>query len=131
MIPEGASIEGQLEEAEEPSKTWIIDFEAGRVIEMRDGLEAIRQAVFMALSSSRYEHLIYSEEYGSEINKLIGSNPIFIETELRRMIEETLMPDERISGIEDLTVDYNGDRLLARFTVVSSYGNFDAEQVVK
>ncbi|WP_420916132.1 DUF2634 domain-containing protein [Paenibacillus thiaminolyticus] len=69
---------------------------------MRDGLEAIRQAVFMALSSSRYEHLIYSEEYGSEINKLIGSNPIFIETELRRMIEETLMPDERISGLRIL-----------------------------
>ncbi|BFH11186.1 DUF2634 domain-containing protein [Bacillus cereus] len=130
MIPEGA-IEGQLEEVEEPSKTWILDFVSGRAIEMRDGLDAIRQTVFSALSTNRYDHLIYSEEYGSELSKLIGSNPTFIETELRRMIIEALMPDDRISGIENLTFHYEGDQLLARFTVVSSYGTFDVEQVVK
>lgn len=131
MIPEGNSVDEELEEVEEPTKTWLLDFEAGRVVDMTDGLQAIQQAVFMALSTSRYEQLIFSEEYGSELDSLIGSNPVFIESEIRRMIEEALMPDDRISGVEDLTVDYKGDELLARFTVVSSYGEFDAEQVVK
>ncbi|SYX84600.1 DUF2634 domain-containing protein [Paenibacillus alvei] len=131
MIPEGNSVDEEVEEVEEPTKTWFLDFEAGRVVDTTDGLQAIQQAVFMALSTARYEQLIFSEEYGSELNSLIGSNPVFIESEIRRMIEEALMPDDRISGVEDLTVEYKGDELLARFTVVSSYGNFDTEQVVK
>lgn len=131
MIPEGNSVDEGLEEVEEPTKTWFLDFEAGRVVDITDGLQAIQQAVFMALSTTRYEQLIFSEEYGSELDSLIGSNPVFIESEIRRMIEEALMPDDRISGIEDISVEYENDQLLARFTVITSYGSFDAEQVVK
>ncbi|OPA76615.1 hypothetical protein BVG16_15650 [Paenibacillus selenitireducens] len=130
MIPEGSSIEDGLEEVEEPSKTWLVDFASGRVVGMTDNLEAIKQAVFVALSTNRYEHLIYSDEYASEISSLIGSNQTFIESELKRMIEEALMPDDRISGIENLTVEYGSDQLLAKFTVITSYGKFDAEQQV-
>nr|WP_313785006.1 DUF2634 domain-containing protein [Paenibacillus larvae] len=40
-----------------------------------DGLEAIRQAVHKILHTERYEHLIYSPDYGSELTGLIGQAP--------------------------------------------------------
>lgn len=131
MIPSGATIDKEIEEVEESSRTWKLDFETGHITGWINGLEAIRQAVILALRTTRYEHLIYSDDYGSELERLIGTNPVFLETELKRMITEALLLDDRIRGIGHLTVERTGDHLTVQFTVITNYGDFEMKQEVR
>lgn len=131
MIPSGATIDKEIEEIEESSRTWKLDFETGHITGWVDGLEAVKQAVFVALRTVRYEHLIYSDDYGSELEMLIGTNPVFLETELKRMITEALLPDDRIRGIGHLSVEKKGDHLRVQFTVITNYGDFEMKQEVR
>ncbi|ALS25486.1 hypothetical protein IJ21_00310 [Paenibacillus sp. 32O-W] len=130
MIPEGGIIQGPLEETEETSRTWHLDFEAGRIAGMADGLQAMQQAVYMALRTDRYRHLIYSYDYGSELSGLVGSHSPSVRSDAARMIREALEPDDRIIGIEDVEVETAGDGLRIRFTVHTTFGNFQMEQEV-
>lgn len=127
MIPQGSTINAPIEEIEQPSQTWKLDFEKGKVTRVIDNLEAIKQAVFKILQTDRFQYLIYSFNYGHELDTLIGQNPLFVQSEFTRMIIEALTQDDRITGIENMQIDIEGDRMFARFTVVTQYGSFDQE----
>jgi len=128
MIPQGSTITTeQMEEAQQPSRTYRIDFEQGRVVGMADGLDAVKQAVYKILHTDRFRHLIYSSDYGMEWNGLIGANPAFIQAELKRRITESLLQDDRIEAVQDFEFEFNGDTALVRFTVVSSFGSYQEE----
>ena len=130
--PTGTIIPSDLEivEEQQPSLTFGVDFDRGRVIGMVDGLEAVKQAVFLILQTERYRHLIYSYDYGSELEGLIGRDPLFVQSELKRRIREALMQDDRIEDVTNFSIRFDGDSALVRFTVVSIFGNFEAEQEV-
>jgi len=130
--PTGTIIPAELEivEEEQPSLTFGIDFDRGRVIGMVDGLEAVKQAVFLILQTERYRYLIYTPDYGSELEGLIGRDPLFVQSELKRRIREALMQDDRIEDVTNFSIQFDGDNALVRFTVVSVFGNFEAEQEV-
>lgn len=119
-----------IEEETEPSLTWKIDFETGRITGMIDKLEAVKQAVHVILQTERYEHLIYSFDFGTELKGLFGMSPIFVESDLERRISEALEQDDRIQGIENFQAEIKGDSIVARFTVITDYGSFDYEQEV-
>ena len=55
--------------------------------------EAIKVWIYKAIKTARYEHEIYSWNYGSEISSLIGKGYVngFIESETIRYIEEALL----------------------------------------
>ena len=131
-IPEGAIIPAELdvEEEQQPSLTYGIDFERGRIRGMIDELEAVKQAVFLILQTERYRYLIYSDDYGSELEGLIGRDPLFVRSELKRRIREALLQDDRIEDVTNFDIQINGDSALVRFTVVSVFGDFEAEQEV-
>lgn len=134
MLPSNNDIElddSILEEDVEPSLTWKLDFKAGKITGMIDGMEAIKQSVFHILNTERYEHLIYSFDYGSELKGLIGLSPIFIESELNRRVEEALQQDDRITGIDNFSMTRSEDKALVTFTVISELGNFKYEQEVQ
>ncbi len=95
-----------------------------------DELDAVKQAVFKILQTERYEYLIYTFDYGSELRGLIGVNPLFVRSELNRRIEEALLQDDRIIAIENTQVTIEEERLLATFTVVTGLGEFEYEQEV-
>lgn len=131
-VPQGGSIrEARVVDREQPGRTWRIDWEAGRVVGMVDGLEAVKQAVYKVLQTPRYEHLIYTPNYGHELRTLIGKDPLLIRSEARRMIREALMQDDRILAVEDFDVKVAGDSVLIAFTVRSRYGSFRAQQEVR
>lgn len=131
-IPEGAIIPAELdvEEEQQPSLTYGIDFERGRIIGMIDELEAVKQAVFLILQTERYRYLIYSADYGSELEGLIGRDPLFTQSEIKRRIREALMQDDRIEDVTNFRLQFNGDSVLVRFTVISIFGEIEAEQEV-
>ena len=130
--PTGTIIPANLEivEEQQPSLTYGIDFDRGRVVGMVDGLDAVKQAVFLILQTERYRHLIFSSDYGSELEGLIGRDPLFVQSELKRRIREALMQDDRIEDVINFSIRFDGDNALVRFTVVSIFGNFEAEQEV-
>ncbi|MFS8534834.1 MAG: DUF2634 domain-containing protein [Limnochordales bacterium] len=132
MIPQGATLSNaQIVTVEQPSRTWGIDWEAGLVTGMIDGLEAVKQAIHMILQTPRFRYLIYSPNYGHELESLIGKHPLLVRSEAARMVREALLQDDRILAVEDFDVRVNGDNILIAFTVRSRYGSFRAQQEVK
>lgn len=125
MIPTGGSItNASVEEQQQPSLTWKLDLENKRITQMVDGLEAVKQAAFIILETERFAHLIYSFSFGSELQGLIGKSPLFVQSEVRRLIREALLQDDRITDVRDLTFQSQGDSLLVEFTIVTIFGDF-------
>jgi len=130
--PTGTIIPSNLEivEEQQPSLTFGIDFDRGRVIGMVDGLDAVKQAVFLILQTERYRHLIYTPDYGCELEGLVGRDPLFVQSEIKRRIREALMQDDRIEDVTNFSIQFDGDNALVRFTVISTFGNFEVAQEV-
>lgn len=109
--------------ADLPTKTYNLNFEKGRVDGKIEGLQAIEQAIFKILSTQRFAHLIYSDDYGFE--NVIGRDEIFVRGELPRRISEALLQDERITSIENFSMYFEKDTVLVKFTAITTYGDVD------
>ena len=119
----------ELEEQLLPTRTYKV--KNGRIQEMTDGLDAIAQAVDKILQTERFENVIYSEDYGTELDRFIGQDFSFTEADLERTITDALLVDDRIAAVEDFTViKTKSDSALATFTVVTVEGEFEAESEV-
>ncbi|MGL5511644.1 MAG: DUF2634 domain-containing protein, partial [Sporomusa sp.] len=95
-----------------------------------DGLEAIQQAVYKILNTERYQYVIYSWNYGIELADLFGRPIPYVYSELPRRITEALTYDDRISNVTNFELSHNKNDVLAKFTVVTVAGTFDAEKGV-
>lgn len=63
-----------------------------------DGLEALKQAIHKVLATEQYEYPIYSFKYGIAWKELIGEERPYVRAEMKRMIQEALLQDDRIRG---------------------------------
>ena len=54
-----------------PTKTYALDMENDRIKGYADGLAAMRQAVYKILMTDRFLHIIYSTNYGTELDKIM------------------------------------------------------------
>lgn len=126
ILPQGAILNDKIdiEEITQPTKTYKIDFQSGRIVEFCDDVEALKQAIYLILNTERYEYLIYSDDYGSELKGLIGKDRDITESEYKRRIKEALIQDDRISNVDNFKFNYNGDNVLIEFIVFSIYGEF-------
>ncbi|MDQ0063562.1 DUF2634 domain-containing protein [Paenibacillus harenae] len=128
MIPQGTSLsEAELRERTETSRTYKLDSVGNRVIGLTDGLDAVRQSAFKILQTERYRFFCYSADYGVELEGLVGADPAFVRSELKRRVSEALLQDDRISEVNDFVIEIDGDGALAAFTVVSDFGSFREE----
>lgn len=105
--------------AQPPGRTWLLDHDAGRIRQQTDGLTAIAQAAYCALQTPRYQHLIYSRQYGSELQSLLGRDPAIVFSEAKRMIKDALSNDTRILSVDDFQMEGQ----VIRFTVETRYGS--------
>ncbi|BDR73620.1 phage protein [Clostridium tetani] len=130
ILPQGAVISDDLEVEEiiEPTKTYKIKDD--RIVGFCDGIEALKQAIYLILNTERYEYLIYSNDYGSELKSLIGKDRDIAESEYKRRIKEALIQDDRINNIDNFIFNYNGDNVLIEFLVFSIYGEFSIRKEV-
>ena len=121
----------QIDESTETSNTFFIDFEKGRISGFVDEREAVKQAIMLILNTERYKFLIYSWNYGIELEELIGTHPDIVEDEAERLISEALLQDDRITAVYDFEFSRNKDTLLVSFKVDSVYGDIDIETEVR
>lgn len=123
-IEEDQNLETYLEEAQTP-KEYEIDFESreltGNIVE---GLEAIKVWIWLVMRTARYRYVIYSWDYGNEIEDLIGKGYTdeFIQSEVERIIEDTLLINENILNITDIETTRNYDKISVSFTANTLYG---------
>ena len=123
MIPEQAIDLTNLEVENQPSLTYRLDFERKRISGFIDNEEAIMQLVMKILYTERYAYVIYSSQYGVELDRLIGQEYDFIISDLERTITEALLADDRILSIADFTTEQTAiDRMAVSFRVNSVVG---------
>ena len=115
---------------QEPSKTFKLNIEKNRVDGICDDVEALKQTIFLILNTERYQHLIYSWNYGVELNDLIGEPISDVIPELERRITEALIQDDRIENIDNFEFQNIKGKVQCRFSVHTKYGNIKAEKVV-
>ena len=123
-LPESAGFGTELVLASQPSLTWLIDKEQNQVSRMDEGLEAVRQAVEIALSVERFRWQIYSTNFGAELDDLIGEDEAYIVSELPRLIEEALSTDDRIRAVDDFSLSRtDGNSMTVTFAVHTVFGD--------
>lgn len=108
-----------------PSLTYKIN--GDRIQGQIDGLDAVKQAVELALSTERFEYPIYSTDYGIETKDLIGAQREYVRGDMERRISECLAQDDRITGISDFDITFSGETATATFTVETEFGNLNEE----
>ena len=96
-----------------------------------DDLDAIKQAIYLILSTERYAHIIYSWDFGVELANLFGKPMTYVMSELPRRITEALTQDDRIEDVIDFEFERNGKKLHTTFTAVTTAGNIPTELEVE
>ena len=109
-----------------PSLTYAMqlgdmDSEPGIFLGKVDEEDALRQAIMKILHTERYEHGIYSWNYGVEFQDLRGMPLPYVMSEVKDRIEDALLADDRIESVEDFTVERSGKKALyVAFTVIAN-----------
>lgn len=111
-----------------PSQTYRLM--NGRIEGRTDGKNAISQAIDLMLSTERWRHLIYSGDYGVEMEELFGKSRGYLEADMERRFSEALSQDDRIKGIEDFQMIFSGDEANISFKIITSFGNLTVERKV-
>lgn len=122
-----------FESEEMSSKTYKLDFENKTIRGFINGIDSVKQAIYKILNTERYEKLIYSFNYGVELNSLIGKDMEYVKGDIERRIKEALMQDDRILDVEDVEIVNEGDKdnITIRFNVITIFGDIPIEQEVK
>ena len=117
--------------AEAPTRTFKIDFDAGRVGGFCDETEAMKQAILKILLTERFDYLIYSWNYGIELNDIVGKSFQVLSSEIKRVIREALLADSRITDVTDFTVEQIDKRTVhVSFTAETIFGEIPVERTV-
>lgn len=119
----------KLQERTYESMTYKVS--ADKVEGFVDDLEALKQAIYKLLSTEQYEYPIYTFDYGIAWKELIGQERPYVRAELKRMIQEALLRDSRITDVDQFAFAFSGDTCVCSFTVTSKYGAVAIETEVQ
>lgn len=104
--------------------TWNLE----KMSEKMSGMDSLCQSIRLALEVPRYHYPIYSWQYGSELETLIGSSFEDVSEKAPAMIRDALLRDDRIQSVDGFVVAPSQQRGAAdiSFTVHSRLGNLEA-----
>ena len=92
-----------------------------------EGNDAIKVWAYKALLTPRYNHSIYSWDYGSELMDLVGKayTPSLTKEEAKRYIKEALLINPYILEVTVVDTSFNNGLLSADIKIVTIYGESD------
>nr|BDD45990.1 hypothetical protein 7 [bacterium]BDD46358.1 hypothetical protein 4 [Pelagibacterales bacterium] len=101
-------------------RSWRFDFNkgdfvltpTGKVAESED-VDSWLEWCHKAIQTSRYRFMAYSHNYGQEFENLIAKQLTGEgnESEIKRIVTETLMVNPRTKRVDNFTFDWDGDRV--------------------
>lgn len=116
----------------QPSHTYKLHPPIERVRGITDELDACKQSVYKILNTERYEYVIYSWNYGIELNDLFGKHIAYVVPELERRITEAIMQDDRMESVTNFEFDTSRRGVVSvTFTVKCVFGEFQMEKIVE
>ncbi|WP_424571947.1 DUF2634 domain-containing protein [Weissella soli] len=119
-----------IEEVTLPSLTYQVS--NGRIIGNIDGLDAMRQAIDKLLRTERFIFEIYSDQYGNDLDELIGKEYEYVEADIARVLDEAIMGDDRVDSVEVTAIaQQSSNSLLANVSVTTMYGTITTEVEVE
>ncbi|MBD5153795.1 MAG: DUF2634 domain-containing protein [Oscillibacter sp.] len=116
---------------DQPSLTWIADPVTNRLRGRGDNWVAVRQAVEVIVNVERFKWQIYTPNFGTDYDGLLGTEPGYAASELRRRLEDAFLPDNRILGIRDYAYTFKDVSLTVTFTVDTVFGDVTSGMEVK
>lgn len=126
-------VETVTEAEEQPSLTYRLDLDNGRIVGRADKLEAVNQAIRKAIITPRFKCLIYDNQYGSEIEEAIISKDAtrdYIEAVTEGFVKDALYPDTRILSVYDFQFEFKEDKAYVFFRADTIFGETEIEEVI-
>ena len=109
-----------------PSKTHRMElYEGNYILGFVDSLKAMEQAIYKIIRTERYKYIIYSWNYGIELEDLFGMPVEYCAVELERRISEALLQDNRITAVNGFEFDTESERgtvLIKKFIAETVFG---------
>lgn len=137
MIPKLNSLDiSNFQEKEKTSKDHKLNYSTDDLISKKkyiygevDELQAMEQVVYKILNTQRYQSIIYSWDYGIELEDLKGKSVTYVCAELERRIYEALTFDNRITNVLDFNFDVSKIGIVsASFKVETIFGQIKSEK---
>ena len=122
----------------QPNKTYKMLASDEQVMgTLEDKLSAVQQAAYKILNTERYKHVIYSWNYGVELQDLFGKPIPYVLSEIPRRITEALVQDDRIDDVTDYNLSWTRDNsqrnrgdVVVKFKIQSIYGEIEMQKEV-
>lgn len=131
MIPSVSALNTTIPVITQPSKQYAMQIDGDRITGFVDGVDAVRQAVYKILNTERFDWIIYSWDYGIELNDLYGLPVITVCAELEQRITDALTQDDRIIGVDSFAFDTSTrGSVVATFVVHTIFEDFTEQLVV-
>lgn len=132
VVEENYGFPSDITYVREPGYTHRLDTDKNVVAGFVDGKEAFRQAVYKLLNTERYDHVIYSTDYGVELRALIGMPIYYVVPEIERRVTEAIMQDDRTVNVYGFKFDTTKRGVVSvTFNVMSIYGEIEVEKDVE
>jgi hypothetical protein len=112
-------------------RSWKFDFDKGEFVltptgkvAEAEGVQAWLEWCRKAIRTERYRYMIYSRNYGHEFEDLIARHLSreANESEIIRIVNETLMVDPRTAGVGNFTFQWEGDQCFFTCEVTNVLG---------
>lgn len=125
MIPGmNGFLESGIELEQMPDKTYKMHLYNGYISGFCTGKESVRQAIYKILNTERYEHIIYSWNYGVQFTDLFGEPVSYACPEIERRIMDSLCCDDRIESCDSFAFDTHEHGVVkVSFVVHTIYGD--------
>lgn len=90
--------------------TWFIDWKNKRINRMATEYEELAQTIQRALMTDRFYHNIYTWQYGSELNDLVGTKNIkFMKGAIMKDVKDALKFEDRVINVDDVQITVGDD----------------------
>ena len=113
-----------------PTRTYRLNFEGKLSTGMLDGLEAMKQTIYMILHTERYVYEMFSWNYGAELwASFQAQDSVLFLAKLESAIRDALLQDDRITAVDSFVYAQKGKALHLAFRAVTTEGNVESEAV--
>jgi hypothetical protein len=131
MLPTDNGLLSQdIEFVEDSSYTFFLDIDKNLVYNFTDQLEAMKQAIYLIINTERYQYVIFSWNYGIELDDLFGQPISYILPEIKRRIQEALLQDTRIEAVDNFEFTVTKGVVFTTFTAHTIFGDIPIEKGV-
>lgn len=114
-----------------PSYTYKLDPDSKRIIGHVDSGDSVVQAIRKIFETERFAYPIYTDQYGSEFESLIGQDPDFVQGVLESRIQDALSSDDRVLGLQAFEiVESKNDSMVVECTVSTIFGLVEIREEV-